>query len=88
VLPQGWSARQKLRLFVTLERDVSAGFDLHGNVHVAVRAIVAAGNAAKHRQVTHATTAQLRFLDCASLSDSVECVRRHGAPAVSSAAGG
>ena len=56
----------------------AAGLDFHGDVHVAVGAVVAAGNGAKHREVTHAATAEFGFLRREALAHGVKGVRCHG----------
>jgi hypothetical protein len=77
--PASQSVFQKKAGFLHADQgEGAAGLDLHGDIYVAVGAIVAAGNGAKHRQMTHAAPAEFGFLRRKSLSHSVKSVRRHG----------
>jgi hypothetical protein len=69
-------------LFHADQGEGAAGLDLHGDVHIAIGAIVAAGNGAKHCQVTHTAAAEFRFLLGESLSDTVKGFGHHGGPEI------
>jgi hypothetical protein len=69
--------QKETRLLHANQGEGAAGFNLHCDVDIAVRAFVAAGNRAKDGQVTHATAAEFGFLRGKALSYSVKNMRRH-----------
>ena len=54
--------QQKTRLFHADQREGMAILDLHGEIYVAVRPVIAAGDGTEHCKVANAATPELRFL--------------------------